>query len=109
MNILCLDKLHLAGLTNAVKKQLVTMTTFLDEKNKGEFRFQPISAFVYICVLSQSHNLSQSLKKPFNTKFACSGRSHLKVSLQGEYFTFSHEIDVYCLQVISLQLPRGDL
>ena len=29
--------------------------------NKGEFRFQPISAFVYIFVLSQSHCVKSRL------------------------------------------------
>ena len=54
MNILCLDKLHLAGLTNAVKKQLVTMTTFLDEKTRGNFVFNQ-SAHLFTFVFLANH------------------------------------------------------
>ena len=73
-------------------------------RKKGEFRFQPISTFVYIFVLSQSHSVKRRLTKDLHVVVEVTWR--LAAS---EYFTFSHEIDVYCLQDISLQLPRRDL
>ena len=46
--------------------------------NKGEFRFQPISVFVYICVLSQSHCVKSCLTQNLHVVVEVTWRARCK-------------------------------
>jgi hypothetical protein len=75
-----------------------------EQMNKGEFRFRPISAFVYILALSQSDRVNRD----FYRKYIGEHRWSLSSYSVSGFLIFFHEIYICCSCKISLQIPRGD-
>jgi hypothetical protein len=70
----------------------------------GDFRFRPISAFVYILALSQSDRVNRD----FYRKYIGEHRWSLSGYSASGFLIFFHEIYICCSCKISLQIPRGD-